>query len=219
MSSYKTRATLPISPENVYPNFYRVRLGPAQDNFQVCRTWFRSIYAHHEVRRHCIAGHGLVGRGPEPRRSAQLLAWLPQRRCETGHDVLSDGFVLHLQQVRCHPGRRCGLYSQRLRPGRRSQYVYTCCHAMDSWLTDTCHPDQVLPATQKLCANAGSGSNTDTSAPTPTKRPGQTATVAPVPPPATTVEPVSPPPTVTGGATGFAPMGGLAMLAVAALAL
>ncbi|EFY94976.1 CFEM domain protein [Metarhizium robertsii] len=79
--------------------------------------------------------------------------------------------------------------------------------------------NEVLPATQKLCANAGSGSNTDTSAPTPTKRPGQTATVAPVPPPATTVEPVSPPPTVTGGATGFAPMGGLAMLAVAALAL
>ncbi|KAK9438590.1 Extracellular membrane protein, CFEM domain protein [Metarhizium brunneum] len=81
--------------------------------------------------------------------------------------------------------------------------------------------NEVLPATQKLCANAGSGSNTGTSAPTPTKRPGQTATatVAPVPPPATTVEPVSPPPATTGGATGFAPMGGLAMLAFAALAL
>ncbi|EFY87683.1 hypothetical protein J3459_017773 [Metarhizium acridum] len=88
--------------------------------------------------------------------------------------------------------------------------------------------NKVLPATQKLCANAGSGSNTAKSAPTPTQRPGQTATVAPVPAPETTVNPVpeptstgapTSPPVVTAGATVFAPMGGLAMLAVAAFAL
>ncbi|OAQ71979.1 extracellular membrane protein, CFEM domain-containing protein [Pochonia chlamydosporia 170] len=83
--------------------------------------------------------------------------------------------------------------------------------------------NKVLPATQKLCANAGSGSGTGKPEPTTAQQPTSTGTVAPVPEPTeeptpTTGSPTSPP-VVTAGAAAFAPMGGLAMLAAAVLAL
>ncbi|KHN93950.1 Extracellular membrane protein, CFEM domain protein [Metarhizium album ARSEF 1941] len=83
--------------------------------------------------------------------------------------------------------------------------------------------NQVLPDTEKLCAQAGgsSSSSAGKSRPTPTKRPGQSASVATVPPPAMTAEPSSTgaptaPPVVTAGAAVLVPVGGLAMLAAAA---
>jgi hypothetical protein len=95
-------------------------------------------------------------------------------------------------------------------------------------MTDSSRADKVLPATQKLCANAGSGSGSGTEKPAPTATETPTGTVVPVPPPETTQAPPSEPtstgaptspPVVTAGAAAFGPVGGLAMLAAAVLAL